>query len=128
MPTPDKERGTPSQREHKEQAALFSMAARAAVKYPELELLNGSLNGVRLTIGQAVKAKKSGMKKGYPDIFLPVPRREWHGLYIEMKAQGGRAQPEQKEWMRRLTEQGYYCTVCWSAVEAWDEIVAYLEN
>lgn len=58
-------------------------------KYPELWLLNGSLNGVRLSIGQAVKAKRCGEKRGFPDIFLPVARKGFHGLAIELKKKKG---------------------------------------
>lgn len=123
-----KKRSQPQQREHQEQVALFRMAEQAVSKYPELDLLNGSLNGVRLTIGQATKAKKAGMKKGYPDIFLPVQRKGYAGLYIELKVKGGYVRPEQKAWLKRLKEEGYYCTVCYTALEAWDEIVQYLEG
>jgi hypothetical protein len=118
----------PNQREHDEQTKLFGMAEQARAAYPELALLNGSLNGVRLTIGQAKKAKAAGMRRGYPDLFLPVARGNYHGLYIELKAKGGRVQPEQKEWLQALREQGYYCSVCYGAMEAWDEIVNYLEG
>ncbi len=122
-----KKRSQPQQCEHQEQVALFRMAEQASVKYPELDLLNGSLNGVRLTIGQATKAKKAGMKRGYPDIFLPVQRKGYAGLYIEMKVKGGYLRSEQKAWLKRLKDEGYYCTVCYSALEAWDEIMAYLD-
>lgn len=85
--------------EHQEQAALFEWAELQAKAIPELWLLNGSLNGVRLTIGQAVKAKKAGMKKGFPDINLPVKRGEYGALYIELKTlkPKGTVKPEQKE-------------------------------
>ena len=120
---PQRQQGQP---EHEEQASLFRMAERASCAYPELELLNGSLNGVRLTIGQAVKAKRSGMKKGYPDIQLPVARRGYHGMYIEMKHGRNRPEREQKAWLKRLKDEGHYVTVAYSALEAWDELMWYL--
>lgn len=123
-----RQRAKPNDKEHREQVALFRMAEQGKVKYPELDLLNGSLNGVWLTKAQAGKAKGAGMRAGYPDIFLPVCRRGYAGLFIEMKVKGGRVRPEQKAWLRRLKGEGYYCTVCYSALEAWDEIVAYLEG
>jgi len=116
----------PGQPEFQEQAALFRMAAKAACAYPELDLLNGSLNGVRLTIGQARKAKTAGMKKGYPDVQLPVARRGYHGMYIEMKQGRNRPDREQKAWLKRLKDEGHYVTVAYSALEAWDELMWYL--
>lgn len=123
-----KPRKRPSQQEYEEQKKLFIMAGQAAVKHPELRLLNGSLNGVRLNIGQAMKAKKAGMKAGYPDVFLPVSRQGHAGLYIEMKIKGNSPSVEQKWWLRRLKEEGYCCCICYSASEAWDAIKTYLQG
>jgi len=121
-------RSKPQQREHQEQVKLFEMAEQGSSIYPELELLNGSLNGVRLTIGQATKAKKAGMKQGYPDINLPVQRKGYAGMFIELKVGYNKVSPEQKAWLKRLKDEGYYCEVCYSAVEAWDIIVEYLNG
>jgi hypothetical protein len=85
-------------------------------QYPELNLLNGFLNGVKLNIGQAVKAKNAGMKRGYPDIFLPVPRNGYHGLFIELKRRySGSVSPEQKAWISDLKQQGLTPSplLCW---------------
>jgi VRR-NUC domain len=38
-----------------------------------LQLIYSHLNGMRTTIGNAVKHKLAGAKKGIPDLFLPVP-------------------------------------------------------
>ena len=71
--------------EEQEQAALFEWARWAQGNYPELRLLNASLSGVCLLPGQARKAKVSGMVRGFPDIFLPVKRAGYGGLFIELK-------------------------------------------
>ena len=71
--------------EWREQEKVFKWASMYDHEYPELKLLNGSLNGVRLTPGQASKAKRTGLVKGFPDINLPVPRGVFHGLFIELK-------------------------------------------
>ena len=52
------------------------------------------------------------MKKGVPDLCLPVPRGEYHGLYIELKKEDGKASPEQLWWGEKLLEQGYFWEVC----------------
>jgi hypothetical protein len=115
--------------EHDQQAHIFEYAELLSGQYPELRLLNGSLNGVKLTIGQAVKAKKAGMKRGYPDIFLPVPRGQYHGLFIELKRKhSGQVSKEQKAWLEKLSGQGYYATVCKGADKAKVVIIRYLNN
>lgn len=114
--------------EYVEQVAIFKKAQLYACKYPELRWLNGSLNGVRLTIGQAVKCKKIGMKKGFPDINLPVKRGKYPGLYIELKRiKSGRIEPEQREWRDFLLSQGYAHEFCKGADAAWKVILRYLK-
>lgn len=115
------------QEEYEDQVAIFKWARHYQRKYPELHLLNGSLNGVRLTIGQAVKAKKAGMKKGFPDISLPVPKSRYHGLYIELKKEkGGRVSPDQKEKLELLRIFGNFACVCEGRFAAIDVIKKYL--
>jgi len=52
-----------------------------------------------------------------PDLCLPWPAGGWHGLYIEIKAAGGSASPEQRRWIDRLKAAGYRAEVCvgWEA-------------
>lgn len=59
----------------------------------------------------AKRANSMGMQKGFPDIFIAVPRGVYHGLFIEMKTPEGRARPEQKEMLALLSGQGYYCAI-----------------
>jgi hypothetical protein len=114
--------------EWEHQASIFEWAVVSIRKYPKLKLLNGSLNGVRLTIGQAVKAKRAGMKKGYPDISLPVACGGYHGLFIELKRKySGVVGKEQKLWLKALNDEGYKAEVCRGADEAIDLIIRYLK-
>ena len=118
------------------QAALFRWSKMMERYHPELALLNGSLNGVRLTIGQAVKAKKQGMKKGFPDIFLPVPKGGYHGLFIELKIKPYRNHKkkivypeisgEQLWWIAKLKAMGYRAEICKGFDAAQNEIMNYL--
>lgn len=114
--------------EYANQKMLFEWAKVIENKYPELKLLNASLNGVRLSIGQAMKAKRAGMKKGYPDIFLPVARGKYHGLFIELKIKGGYPTKEQKWWIDKLNKEGYKACVCYGFEEAKNVILNYLNK
>lgn len=113
--------------EYSEQVAIFKRAHLYAKRYPELRFLNGSLNGVRVPIGLAVKCKKAGMREGYPDLQLPVCRGGYPGLYVELKRiKGGKIDPAQKDWAEFLTSQGYMHRFCKGCDEAWDVIINYL--
>jgi hypothetical protein len=114
--------------EYTEQVKVFDWAKRNENMHSELRLLNASLNGVKLTIGQAVKTKASGMKAGYPDMFLPVARNGYHGLYIELKEEeGDRVQPDQQWWKQELMAQGYLSLICYGSYETIDIIKNYLD-
>lgn len=115
--------------EYDEQAALMEWAAVAQRKFPSLEWLHASNNGVRVTIGTAIKMKKAGMKSGIPDLCLPVARGGFHGLYVEMKRQkGGRVDPDQEVCHAFLRDAGYRVDVCrgWEAAKA--AILDYLQG
>ncbi len=70
--------------------------------------------------------KRMGMRKGFPDLFIPVARNGYHGLFIEMKSKTGRLSEEQKQWQRVLSEQRYLCAVCYSFEEAVNTVKAYI--
>lgn len=115
--------------EEQEQAAIFEWVQLMTPQYPELDLLFHVPNGGLRSKPEAVRMKKTGVKPGVPDLCLPVPRGESHGLFIELKRKhGGKVSPDQKAWIEALTDQGYYAEVCRGAEEACDLITAYLEG
>jgi hypothetical protein len=114
--------------EHDAQVALFKWRELRAPKHPALGLLFACPNGMRTSMRTAVKAKAEGLRRGVPDVWLPVPtpNREYVGVVIEMKAPKGRTSPEQRAWMEMLTEHGWRCAVCYSAAEAIAVLCDYL--
>ena len=113
--------------ESEEQQALFAWARLQERTYPELALLVHVPNGGLRNMPEAVRFKAEGVRKGFPDIMLPVARGGFHALAIELKRiRGGRVLPEQREWIDALTGQGWRSVVCRGADEARDEIEAYL--
>lgn len=122
--------------EHDEQRALFEWAEWNRGRWPVLALMFAIPNGaaVRHQTNQrgktfsieGAKLKAEGLKSGIPDIFLPVPAINCHGLFIEMKTKTGAVSGAQKAWHTLLRSQGYFVTVCRGWMEARNEIVAYL--
>lgn len=98
--------------EHQEQSALIAWARMTESHWPELALLHAIPNGGWRHPATGKKLKAEGLKKGVPDLCLPVPRHGKSGMYIEMKSKKGRVRKEQKWWLERLTEQGYHAVVC----------------
>ncbi len=110
-----------------EQAKVIDWAKANERNYPYLQLLHCSLNGVKLSKAQAGKALKQGMKKGVPDLFLPVKQGGFSGLYIEMKSAKGRISIEQSKFLKDVSDNGYAAFVCYSANEAIKRIEDYYE-
>ena len=77
--------------EAQHQAAVFKWSQLPDVRqrYPELKLLHHIPNGGRRDPVEAKHLKQQGVKSGVPDLCLPVARRDYHGLYIEMKTETG---------------------------------------
>ena len=116
-----------AQPEAAEQAKVIAWARDNEKTYPFLWMLHSSLNGVKLSKIQAGKAKASGMLSGVPDLFLPVPRGSFFGLYIEMKSAKGRVSVEQSRYLKCAAENGYAVSVCYSANEAIKRIEDYYQ-
>ncbi len=121
----------PIPKEQIEQEALFQWAKAMERTDPRLRLLNSSQNGMRASsLYQAVAAKKAGMKKGFPDVSLPVPSGCWHGLFIEMKRAGGvpsDVSAEQREWLAMLEAHGNKTAVAFGWEMAKKIILEYLQ-
>lgn len=109
--------------EHQEQSALFRWAAINQARVPEMHWMFAIPNGGHRHPAVAGKLRAEGVKPGVPDICLPVARHGFHGLYIEMKApggrgrRGGRVNDKQGDWHTFLRVQGYQVEVCvgWEA-------------
>ena len=74
---------------------------------PRLTWLHHVPNGGPRSKAAAGKLKAMGVVAGVPDIFLPVAAREFHGLYIELKAPGATLSPAQGACIAALANQGY---------------------
>lgn len=116
----------PCPTEEQEQKAVFSWAEWMSNRIPELELLFHIPNGGLRSKTEAMRFKAAGVKPGVLDLMLPVARSGYHGLFIEMKRKyGGRLSADQKDWIRKLDEQGYLAVTAHGFEEACDYIEEY---
>ena len=110
-----------------EQAKVIAWARANENNYPYLWMLHSSLNGVKMTKAQAGRAIAQGMLSGVPDLFLPVPKNGYHGLFIEMKYGSNKVTENQEKFLRNAANVGYAVSVCYSANEAIKRIEDYYQ-
>lgn len=112
--------------ESEEQMSLFRWAGYNKGAYPDLQWMYHIPNGGKRSITTAKRLKAEGVKPGVPDVCLPVPKGEYHGLYIEMKARKNKTTKNQDEWLTALSSNGYSTAVCYGWEEAVGVIKRYL--
>jgi hypothetical protein len=108
------------------QVRLMRWAAKQGTTIAELQLLYHIPNGGARDAATAARLRVEGVKAGVPDLHLPVARRGYHGLYVELKADGGKTSGGQDIWLARLRAEGYQALVCYGAQAAYEAIVTYL--
>jgi hypothetical protein len=96
--------------------------------YPDA-LYCASAGGMWTSDSQRIKMARTGYVKGFPDLFIYEPRREYHGLAIEMKkVKGSKIEPEQVQWQEQLRNRGYCSYICKGNEEAIKVIDEYFNG
>lgn len=111
--------------ENQHQMAVIKWTQQASIRrqWPELKLLFHIPNERYCTPQQGKILQRMGVRRGVPDLCLPVPRGKYHGLFIEMKTETGHATGDQEWWGEHLLAQGYFWEVC----HGWESAVRVLE-
>ena len=111
--------------EDQHQINVFKWTQQPAVRqrWPELELLFHIPNERKCDPRQGKKLRLMGVRRGVPDLFLPVPRGKYPGLWIEMKTETGCMTADQEWWRDRLLAQGY----AWELCHGWKAATRILE-
>jgi hypothetical protein len=104
----------------KEESLQLAVCNYLRYQYPDVIFTCDLSSGMKLSIGQAVKAQKMRSSKGMPDLMIFEPRGEYHGLFIELKTvspylKNGNIKTnqhliEQNAIKCRLISKGYYAT------------------
>ena len=97
-------------------------------------------NGGKRHVKTASDLKKQGVSAGVPDLCIPIPNNDYHGLYIEMKRRpkilksgkksytNSSISKTQSSWIGTLNAFKYYAVICYGSDEAIKVIKEYLEN
>ncbi len=113
--------------EHAHQCALMCWCALNFKTWPLLKLLFAIPNGGERNPIVASRLKAEGVKSGVPDLFLPVARHGYHGLFVEMKKPKGTIGHNQPAWEEALKTQGYAHLYAYGWEQAAAAIQWYIE-
>lgn len=97
--------------EHALQASIIAECDLRANQDPRWGLLMAIPNG-QYRKGQRMEP---GLRAGVPDLFLPVARHGYFGLWIELKVGKNTPTAQQKIWLSTLFQLGY------SVAEVYDD-------
>lgn len=112
--------------EHDNQVAVIKWCKVHEAEYPRLGMIFAVGNARKCTPRQGAWLKAEGVKSGVSDLYLSSPNEKHHGMYIEMKSQGGKLTESQIDWLCKADKYGYYTATCYSWITAVNAIVDYL--
>ena len=69
-----------------------------------------------------------GVLPGVPDIFIPIPRGIYGGLFIELKYGRNKASDEQLAFIDAIRDQCYRAEICWTFDKATETIETYVQK
>lgn len=99
------------------------------LKYPDKEKISFHIaNERKCSANYGNFLQKMGVKKGVPDIFIPFSRKNYHGLFIEIKSKKGKKTKEQIDFINELNINGYYACFCFGFNEIIEKINWYFSG
>jgi hypothetical protein len=116
------------EREHGEMVIFFDAVRWMINRREDLSVSCHIPNESKSSIARRMMLKRAGLRKGMPDIFIPITNEKYAGLFIEMKVKPNRLSKEQAIVLKQLNANGYLALVCWSGEEAIDTLNKYLAN
>lgn len=106
--------------EHDEQCVVVEYCQIR--RYPLFAIPNGGSRNK----AEAARLKAEGVSAGVPDLFMPIAKGKYHGLFIEMKVGKNKTSFAQDEWIALLRRNGYAVAVCYGADAAIKTIDEYI--
>ena len=74
---------------------------------------------------EGLMLQKKGVKRGVPDCWVMVPRKDFPGMVFELKAKYNKPTPEQLAWLKGLRKAGYYTFWTYSLDEVIERVAWY---
>jgi hypothetical protein len=100
-----------------------------SLQYPEIRKVTfHPANGGKRNVREARSLKAQGVTAGVPDIICLYPSRGYHGFICELKFGRNGVTEAQAEFISRLSNNNYYCCVCYSYFEFIKHFKYYVGN
>lgn len=113
--------------EHNAQVALIGWAKVNRINgRPIADYMPAIPNGGKRNRFEAYRLKQAGVIPGVSDLFLAYPVGPYHGMWLELKARGGRLTDLQRNWLELMRSVGYHAVCCEGFDEARLAIERYL--
>lgn len=132
--TPEQVLGN-STTEHSHQAAFFCWLQNNKHLQPGFEFAFAVPNGGKRNKREAMNLVKCGVRRGVPDVVVPIPCGHQHGLYIEFKKpdlerlmKGTVTDPDQIRYRDYLISQNYSHFVAFHYLKAIQFTINYLSQ
>lgn len=122
--------------EHQAQSAVIEWCTWHERVCPQLKWIFATVNGAKLPYRktrsgkryspEAIRLKSEGLKPGVSDLFLPVPKNGYCGLFIEMKVGSNKPSEDQIVFTHDMNENGYLALTVWGSENAIATIATYM--
>lgn len=112
-----------------EDAIQMALIAWLRLQHPEAwPWAHHSANGGYRNPVTAARLKAMGVRRGFPDLTLWLPRGGFHGLAVELKVGRNRATAEQIAWLDHMASTGWMAVCCIGFDAARQTIEDYLRG
>lgn len=108
------------------QTAFFVWLKMHENRFPELKFCFAVPNGGFRFKATAAAMKRTGTRAGVPDVFLPIARKGFHGLWIEFKSDAGKLSDVQKMFVKFLESQDYKVLIARTWTQGANAVIDYL--
>lgn len=114
-------------RESDELITFFDYVRRLENRDPRFKSIYHIANERKTTPRAGYRLKQKGVRAGVPDVCVPIPTKQYSGLYIEFKIKPNKLTEHQTAMCTLLHGLGYCVRVAWSSTEAIQILKDYLE-
>lgn len=119
-------RKKPRHEEHRIQSAAFRWFRS---QFPHMRHnLFAIPNAGRRSEREGAYMKEEGLLPGVADVALMFPNKSYHACFFEFKTKTGRQSDSQKEWQKKIIQDGFKYVVIRSVEEFVNEVYRYLND
>ena len=116
-----------TEKRHTESNEQIAAMEWLRMKHPDIALHTMHIGNERkATYYMGYIMKQMGVLKGASDLFMAWPNGGYHGLFIEVKSLTGKPTPDQKAFIQRMVDKGYYACICYGAEEVISTMKYYI--